>query len=423
MITAPRGTGDLLPPSSDIWAKLEQRLREISYRYNFHEIRTPTFEHTELFARTVGEATDIVEKEMYSFKDKGGRDITLRPEGTASVARAFVEHSLAQVQLPQKLFYIGSMFRYEKPQAGRFREFHQYGAEILGSASALSDIEIILMAVDMATDLGLTGTTLVINTIGCPKCRPLYRENLVKYFESHYETLCDDCKSRLTRNPLRILDCKNPSCREIAARAPVAADFLCDECKTHWEELTQGLTREGISYTVDRSLVRGLDYYTRTVFELKWPPLGAQDAILGGGRYDGLVAELGGEPTPGVGFAMGLERLMVAVEKGARPLAGVSGLDAFVVLQDPKDPGMQGTAIRIMRDLRRAGFRCDFDHLGRSFKSQMKYANKLSARYVLIIGENELMTGQVSVKSMEQGFQHQVPVSRVQSFLEEVLSK
>ncbi|HHW18890.1 MAG TPA: histidine--tRNA ligase [Firmicutes bacterium] len=451
MLRAPRGTGDVLPPKSRKWIYLEKVLREISFKYNFGEIRTPVFEHTELFSRTVGESTDIVEKEMYTFEDKGGRSLTLRPEGTAPVARAFLEHSLGQGPLPQKLFYIGPMFRYEKPQAGRYREFHQYGAEILGSPSPYSDVEIIALAVDIAESLGLRGTKLVINSIGCPVCRKRYRGDLIKYLSARSDAMCEDCRKRLWKNPLRVLDCKNVSCKAVTSGAPSMLDYLCNDCQKHWEDLRELLSRMELAYEVDTSLVRGLDYYTKTVFELKWPPLGAQDAVAGGGRYDGLVEELGGKHTPGVGFAMGLERILLAVEKGEKPFREERALDFFVIAlgqktrldgeeeasaaRDEKIPAAQNATADadedlfrrgffLVREIRSLGLSCDFDPLRRSLKAQMKHADRLNARYVAILGEEELEKKTVSIRSMKEGWQKEIPLESVRDFIEkEVLPR
>lgn len=417
MLKAPRGTVDILPPDSSRWQQLEAVLRSISRKYNHEEIRTPTLEHSELFLRTVGEETDIVQKEMYTFKDKGGRDLTLRPEGTAPCARAFLEHGMSHGRLPKKLFYIGPMFRYEKPQAGRYREHHQYGAEILGSPSPYSDVEVIMLAVDIANELGLSGTQLFINTIGCAGCRGKHREDLTRYLEKHREQLCPDCRSRLERNPLRVLDCKEGSCKAVVKGAPAMLDYLCSECKDHWNQLKGLLASYKLPFEVDTSLVRGLDYYTRTVFELKWPPLGAQDTLLGGGRYDGLVEEIGGGPTPGVGFAAGLERILAASEKGTKPLRASFGMDLFVISQEDRFPSSLNAGFSLLREIRDAGFSGDFDPLQRSIKSQMKQADRLGARYVAIFGAEEMDGGNVTVRRMKDGHQDTVKVNEVVSVL------
>lgn len=423
MIRAPRGTNDILPPESYRWICLEALLRRLSKVYNFEEIRTPMFEHTELFSRTVGETTDIVQKEMYTFQDKGGRDLTLRPEGTAPVVRAFLERGLDGGALPKKLFYLGPMFRYEKPQAGRYREFMQYGVEILGSPSAYSDVEVIHLGVRIAEELGLLGTTLFINTIGCPVCRKNHREDLLKHLSRRAGELCPDCLARLDKNPLRVLDCKNESCREVATDAPLMKEYLCSDCEQHWITLQSILESVGLEYTVDPTLVRGLDYYTKTVFELKWPPLGAQDTIIGGGRYDGLIEELGGRPGPGVGFAMGLERLLLASEKGEKPIEPVMFIDCFVVMPESEDQEVSqeiaNKGFELLSDFRCSRLSGDFDPLRRSVRAQMKHANRLNAKYVAIIGEEEIKQGLVTIRSMEHGWQKQVSVDRVSDFMKE----
>ncbi len=426
MIKAPRGTNDILPPESHKWIYLEGLLRRLSRVYNFEEIRTPMFEHTELFSRTVGETTDIVQKEMYTFQDKGKRDLTLRPEGTAPVVRAFLERGLDSGALPKKLFYLGPMFRYEKPQAGRYREFRQYGVEILGSGSPYSDVEAILLGIRIAEELGLLGTTLFINTIGCPVCREKHKEDLIKHLSDKASNLCPDCQSRLGKNPLRVLDCKNPACRQVTGDVPSIHDYLCCDCKEHWEALKQLLTSMGLEYSVDHALVRGLDYYTKTVFELKWPPLGAQDTIIGGGRYDGLVEDLGGKPVPGVGFALGLERLLLASDKGERPIEPGVYLDCFVVTPESEDESrsreIMERGFHLLNDFRSLGLSCDFDPLRRSIRAQMKHANRLNARYVAIFGEEELKKNKVAIRSMEHGWQKEVELERVLGFMKEEVS-
>ncbi len=416
MISRPKGTEDRLPAETGKWLQVEKVLRDISERFNYREIRTPIFEHTELFTRTVGETTDIVEKEMYTFKDRAGRSLTLRPEGTAPVGRAYIENGLHSGPQPVKVYYIGPMFRYEKPQAGRYREFVQYGAELLGSSSPLCDAEVIFLAIEICNTLGLTETTLHLNSIGCPGCREGYRKALTEYLGAREADLCDDCRRRLGRNPLRVLDCKNETCRAILAGAPSMFDYLCAGCKEHFETLGKLLTGMGMTYRIDPSLVRGLDYYTRTVFEVKWPPLGAQDAILGGGRYDGLVEALGGPSVPGVGFAIGLERLLMAVEKGKNPPQGWERLDCFVCYVDD---ALACGALEIANRLRAAGVRADFDQLGRSLKAQMKQASRYEARYAVLLGPEEAARGVATVRSMDEGWQREVRLERME---EEMLS-
>lgn len=420
MLKAARGTSDILPPETSKWAHLEGVLRKVASRYNYEEIRTPTFEYSELFSRTVGEATDIVEKEMYTFKDKTGRDLTLRPEGTAPVARAFVEHGMAQGALPRKFYYIGSMFRYEKPQAGRFREHRQFGVEVLGSDSPYSDVEVIMLAMHVSRELGLSGTALTLNSIGCPKCRHGYKEGLVRYLQARVDRLCPDCRSRLHRNPLRVLDCKQEACKTEVVDAPRMLSHLCEDCQTHWEKMTSVLTGLGVDYEVDHSLVRGLDYYTRTVFELKWPPLGSQSTLVGGGRYDGLVQDIDGPPTAGVGFGMGMERILLATARGQKPIRDKEPLDVFAAKGKSEVLDLGSEVFSLAQDLRMDGLSCDFDPLDRSLKSQMKQADRLGARYVAILGEDEVKAGRVTLKSMGEGWQKTIARSQLSSFFEEV---
>lgn len=312
---APRGTNDILASDSYKWQYIEEKARDLCRRFGYGEIRTPTFEHTELFLRGVGDTTDVVEKQMYTFEDKGNRSITLRPEGTASAARAYIEHNLGAQPLPVKLFYLIPCFRYEKPQAGRLREFHQFGVEVFGSQAPTVDAEIISLAMLFLSELGLQELALNINSIGCPECRKAYNEVLIAYFKEHYDELCDTCKSRLERNPLRILDCKSPICGALAKKAPKLIDYLCSDCREHFDAVKTALDGMGIAYTVDPDIVRGLDYYTKTVFEITSNDIGSQSAVCGGGRYDGLIEELGGAPTPGIGFALGIERLLMVMEQ------------------------------------------------------------------------------------------------------------
>ncbi len=419
MLKAARGTSDILPPETLKWAKLEQVLRSVAARYGYEEIRTPTFEYSELFHRTVGEATDIVEKEMYTFKDKTGRDLTLRPEGTAPVARAFIEHGMAQGGLPRKFFYICPMFRYEKPQAGRFREHRQFGVEVLGSPSPYSDVEVIMLAMAVSRELGLLGTTLTLNSIGCPGCRAAYKKDLIDFLSSKFDQLCPDCQSRINRNPLRVLDCKQETCKALVVDAPQMLDYLCVDCKAHWDEMTSILTGMGFTYEIDTSLVRGLDYYTRTVFELKWPVLGHQGTLVGGGRYDGLVQDIDGPPTPGVGFGMGMERILLATEKGERPIEVGAPLDVFVAGGRSEAMDLAREVFALVQELRGQSLKVDFDPLQRSLKAQMKQADRLGAAFTAIIGEDEVKAGTVTVKSMKDGWQKSVAKSDLVALLEE----
>jgi histidyl-tRNA synthetase len=410
LTAAPRGTKDILPAEAGAWRYVENIIRNICASYNYQEIRTPVFEHTELFLRGIGDTTDVVEKEMYTFMDRGKRSITLRPENTASAVRAFVEHKLYAEPAPVKLFYMGPMFRYDRPQAGRQRQFHQFGVEALGVQGPNIDAEIILLAVHILQQLGLKDLQLKINSVGCPKCRPVYRQKLQEYFRPHLSELCPDCKSRFDRNPMRILDCKVPTCKAVAAGAPHLADSLCEECKTHFAGLQKLLTAEGIEYTLDPNLVRGLDYYTKTAFEIQYAALGAQSAVCGGGRYDGLVEEIGGPVTPGIGFAMGLERLLLALQsQNLLPPAG-NPLDVYAVTCNQERFTETFTAVQ---GLRKAGLKAEYDYAGRSMKAQMKQANRLQARYVLIFGDDEGRRGMVTLKNMQTSEQKEIALTEI----------
>lgn len=402
LINGPRGTKDILPDTVAQWTHVEKVIRELCARYGYHEIRTPIFEHTELFLRGIGETTDVVEKEMYTFTDRGERSLTLRPENTASVVRSYLQNKLYAADALVKLFYIGSMFRYDRPQAGRYREFHQFGVEALGEASPAVDAEIIVLAVEFLRALGLQELKLHLNSVGCPKCRPVYRERLQEFFRPHLEELCTDCRSRFERNPLRLLDCKNEHCHALAEGAPRITDCLCDECRTHFAEVQSYLTAAGIPFELDANLVRGLDYYTKTAFEVKYTPLGAQSAVAGGGRYDGLVEEVGGPPTPGIGFAVGLERVLLALEKQGLLPEEREAVDVFVVAlgEEARIP-----AFKLLYELRAAKLSAAMDFAGRSMKAQMKQANKSGARYAVILGEDELARHEAVVRDMAQSTQ------------------
>lgn len=424
MTTVPRGTKDILPSEVGAWRYVEGVLRDLCARFGFQEIRTPIFEHTELFQRGIGDTTDVVEKEMYTFTDRGNRSITLRPENTASAVRAFVEHKMYADADPAKLFYIGPMFRYDRPQAGRQRQFHQFGVEVLGVASPNVDAEIIVLAVEILKTLGLRDLQLKINTVGCPKCRPVYRKMLQDYFRPHFDELCPLCQSRFDRNPMRILDCKNPKCHALAEGAPKLLDCLDDDCKAHFEKVQEYLKAVGISYEIDPTLVRGLDYYTRTAFEIQYPPLGAQSAVCGGGRYDGLVEEVGGPATPGIGFAMGLERLILALESQHLLPTFDESLEVFVVA--PKED-TETLAFRMVTELREAGLKAALDYKQGSMKSQMKAANRRNARYVVILGEEELGRGCVTVRDMrtedKEHNQKEIPLSDITTILKTEVHK
>lgn len=410
LTNAPRGTKDILPDTVGDWNYVEGEIRELCRRFGYSEIRTPIFEHTELFQRGIGEGTDVVDKEMYTFTDRGERSITLRPENTASAVRAYLQNKLyAQTNLV-KLFYIGSMFRYDRPQAGRMREFHQFGVEALGEANPAVDAEVILLAMNLLEGLGLKDLELSINSVGCPKCRSKYRTMLQDFFRDKLEDLCEDCRSRFERSPLRILDCKKDSDKPYMADAPKITDCLCEECADHFAKLKELLTSAGISFTHDPRLVRGLDYYTKTAFEIKYPPLGAQSAVAGGGRYDGLIEEMGGNPTPAVGFATGLERLLLALESQNLLPEKNRSVDAYVVALGE---AAQAEGFKLLNSLRQQGLSAAMDFAGRSMKAQMKQANKLGAKYSVILGEDEIAEGVAMLRSMEDSSQAKVPMNQV----------
>ncbi len=417
-IYRPRGTNDFLPADTAKWQELEDLLRTMCREYGFGEIRTPLFEETELFQRGVGETTDIVQKEMYTFTDHGGRSLTLRPENTASACRAYLENKLyGQVQ-PIKMYYMGPMFRYEKPQSGRFRQFHQFGIEIFGSASPTADAEIISFAWDLYQNrLGLQNLQLQLNSVGCPTCRAAYREALQDYFRPHLDELCETCRGRFDRNPMRILDCKSEEDQAIAKDAPLITDFLCDDCREHFRQVREMLDAAAIPYNLDPRLVRGLDYYTKTAFEIQVATIGAQSAVCGGGRYDGLIQEIGGESTPGVGFALGMERVFSALAAQGSDIETEDRLDAYIVVAGGAPAA--AAAFRLADQLRRAGLTCELDYGDKSFKAQLKAANRLQAAYAVIIGENELAAGTAAVKDMAEGSQESVPLDRVKLYLME----
>lgn len=404
---APRGTQDVLPARSHAWQYLESSLLRTGELFGFREIRTPTFEHTELFSRSVGDTTDVVQKEMYTFEDKGGRSITLRPEGTAGAVRAVMENGLLGDALPLKISYLTSCFRYEKPQAGRLREFHQFGAEVFGPAGPAADAELISLATEALAALGIEGLSLEINSIGCPNCRPGYHDALKSYFKSNLDKLCPTCLGRLEKNPLRILDCKNPDCQVVAKDAPVVLDHLCGECAGHFEGLKARLEALKLDYTVNPRIVRGLDYYTKTVFEFVSDKIGAQGTVCGGGRYDGLVEELGGAPTPALGFGMGLERLLLVMEAIGAPIPEPESCDIYIAAMGD---AAALRAFELTGRLRGEGFFAECDLMGRSLKAQMKYANKIGAKYSLVLGDNELAEGKAQLKNMATGEATLIPL-------------
>ena len=405
LTSVPRGTKDILPSEVDAWRYVEGILRDLCRCFGFKEIRTPVFEHTELFQRGIGDTTDVVEKEMYTFIDRGKRSITLRPENTASAVRAFIEHKMYAEPDPAKLFYIGPMFRYDRPQAGRQRQFHQFGVELLGAPGPNAD-------------------ALKINTVGCPECRPAYRQKLQDYYRPHLEELCEDCRSRFDRNPMRILDCKNEKCHALAAGAPKLAECLDEDCKEHFAKVQELLTASGVDFVIDPTLVRGLDYYTRTAFEIQYTPLGAQSAVLGGGRYDGLVEEVGGPATPGIGFAMGMERVILALESQNLLPASDETIDVFAVAPKPEAAVLAFTTVEKLRE---AGVCAAYDYQQRSMKAQMKAANRLNAKFVLIFGEDELSRNMVTLRDMttedKDNNQREIPIAEIITILKTEVQK
>ena len=396
-ITGPRGTQDVSPYDSYKWLLLEKKLRDIVDQYGFKEIRTPTFEHTELFLRGVGDTTDIVNKEMYTFEDKGNRSITLRPEGTASTVRSVLEKGILNEGLPLKAYYILSCFRYEKPQAGRLREFHQLGIELFGAQDYTADAEVIATGAKVLHDLGLTAVKLNINSIGCPNCRPKYHEKLKEYFAQHIDGMCEDCKARFEKNPLRLLDCKEEKCSAIAKNAPVVIEHLCDECHDHFEGLKKTLDAMGVDYTINTKIVRGLDYYTKTVFEFVYDGIGSQGTVCGGGRYDGLFEELGGNHVPAVGFGMGLERLLLTLEAEGISLGEDSVPEIFFA---NIGEAAKVYAFTLAEKARAEGMRAQSDLMGRSLKAQMKYADKIKAIYTVVLGDDEVANQTAVAKNM-----------------------
>lgn len=405
MINVPKGTKDVLPVDSYKWQFVEKTAREVASVFGASEIRTPTFEHTEVFLRGVGETTDIVNKEMYTFLDKGGRSITLKPEGTAGVARAFVENGMHSQVLPAKLFYITQCFRYERPQAGRLREFHQFGIEFLGSTDANIDAETIMLAKTFLDKVGIKNIALYINSIGCKECRKKYQQALKAYLNDNIDNMCELCKDRLEKNPLRVLDCKNENCHKITKDAPKILDYICDDCKAHFEKVQELLTVAGVEFKVDANIVRGLDYYNRTVFEFVSENIGAQGTVCGGGRYDGLIAQLGGSDVAGIGFAVGIERILMLLENTGVKIENPNSVEYYIA---PMGEEESKKAFEIVCKLRAKGITADFDHMGRSIKAQFKYADKIGAKKVAVIGSEELKNNAVKVKDMLSGQEQMV---------------
>ncbi len=397
---APKGTQDILPGQSEKWQMIESVLRDEASLRGFSEIRTPVFEHTELFSRSVGETTDVVQKEMYTFLDKGGRSVTLRPEGTAGAIRAVLEHSLDNAALPVKISYITSCYRYEKPQAGRYREFHQFGVEMIGTNEPAADAEIICLADSIFRRLGVRNLSLEINSIGCPTCRREYSQALREYFRAHYDELCETCRGRLEKNPMRILDCKSPVCSAIAKGAPKNLDYLCEDCRAHFEGVKKYLDAAGIEYKINPSIVRGLDYYTNTVFEFVSNDLGAQSTVCGGGRYNGLCEEMGGKSLPALGFGLGLERLLLILEAQGIELPGKRETELYIA---SIGEAASLAAFRLKNALQECGVAAQCDLSGRGLKAQMKYADKLGAAFTLVLGDDEIAAGKGELKNMKTG--------------------
>ena len=416
---APRGTKDVLPAESYRWQYLETKMRRSAALAGYREVRTPVFEHTELFARGVGDTTDIVQKEMYTFKDKGDRSITLKPEGTAGAARCFLEHNLYADALPSKMYYLDApIFRYEAPQSGRLREHHQFGCECFGAKEATTDAELILLAFHLLKDLGISNLSVNINSIGCPKCRPLYHQALKEFLADRFDGLCPTCRERFERNPLRVLDCKEKQCRELTKDAPSMLNMLCGDCAEHFEQLQEYLRSADIPFAVDARIVRGLDYYTKTVFELITRTKDGDLTVCGGGRYDHLVEQLGGPDMPAVGFGMGLERVLMLLDAEGIEIPSPGWYDAFVTYMG--DNRIQ--AFRLTEALRKEGIRCDMDHCGRSLKAQFKYANKTGAPVTATIGDEEAAAGTVRLKRMSTGEEQTVPAGRAAETIRTMLA-
>ena len=408
----PKGTMDVVPSQAYKWHTVERLAKETAEQFGFKEIRIPTFEDTGLFVRSVGETTDVVQKEMYKVTAAGDSEFTLRPEGTAGTMRAMLENGIMNEGFPQKAFYILSCFRHEKPQAGRLREFHQFGCEMVGSASPRADAEVISLAQNLIDRVGLKNIELNINSIGCPECRANYHKALKEYFSARQDELCDTCKGRLEKNPMRILDCKSPICQDIAKGAPVILDYLCDDCREHFEKLQEYLKIMGIEFKINPKIVRGLDYYTRTVFEFVTTEIGAQGTVCGGGRYDGLIEELGGQKTPALGFGMGLERLILTMEKQGCDFINPKTADLYIATMGEN---AVSKALKMAMELRDDGFFVEYDLIGRGIKPQMKYADKIGAKFVVVLGDNEIESGMAKLKNMETG--EQTDISLDESFV------
>ena len=409
-VQAPKGTKDMLPQDAYKWHFVENKFREIAKFYGMREIRTPMFEHTDLFLRGVGDTTDIVQKEMYTFNDKGNRSITLKPEGTAPVVRAFIENRLFNEAQPTKLYYAIPCFRYENVQKGRLRQFHQFGTEVFGSKEPSMDAEVIAFAMELLKSLGLKSLSLNINNLGCPNCRPKYNEALKKFLEENYDDLCGLCQSRFEKNPMRILDCKNKNCGEITKNAPIILDYMCEECDTHFTEVKKYLDALNIPYTVDPGIVRGLDYYTKTIFEI----LNDDFTVCGGGRYDRLIEQLGGPEMPAVGFGLGIERLLLTLQNEGIEIPNEGLYDLYIGAR-----GEDGklASFKLANALRTRGIKTEINHMGRSLKAEMKYANKIGAKFTVVLGDDELQTGNAKLKRMSDGEQFEVNLNNIEEIV------
>lgn len=409
-VQAPKGTKDMLPQDAYKWHFVENKFREIAKFYGMREIRTPMFEHTDLFLRGVGDTTDIVQKEMYTFNDKGNRSITLKPEGTAPVVRAFIENRLFNEAQPTKLYYAIPCFRYENVQKGRLRQFHQFGTEVFGSKEPSMDAEVIVFAMEFLKSLGLKSLSLNINNLGCPNCRPKYNEALKKFLQENYDDLCGLCQSRFEKNPMRILDCKNKNCGEITKNAPIILDYMCEECDTHFAEVKKYLDALNISYTVDPGIVRGLDYYTKTIFEI----LNDDFTVCGGGRYDRLIEQLGGPEMPAVGFGLGIERLLLTLQNEGIEIPREGLYDLYIGAR-----GEDGklASFKLANALRTRGIKTEINHMGRSLKAEMKYANKIGAKFTVVLGDDELQTGNAKLKRMSDGEQFEVNLNNIEEIV------
>lgn len=420
LIKAPRGTKDVIPEEIYKWHFIEKTIRELCTAFGYKEIRTPEFEYTELFERGVGDTTDIVQKEMYSFQDKSGRNITLKPEGTSPVVRAYIENKLYADAQPTKLYYLTPAFRYERPQAGRLRIHHQFGIEVFGSQDPSVDVEVISVALALYDHLGLENLLLHINSVGCPNCRSKYNDVLKEYLSSKLSNLCATCKQRYEKNPMRILDCKVESCQKELQKAPLMIDYLCEECSNHFDAVQNYLKKLNIEFVVDSSIVRGLDYYTKTAFEIISKEIGARGTVCGGGRYDGLIEEIGGPPTPGIGFGMGLERLLLSLENQDIPIELPKNFDLYIAAIGKK---ADEKAFEMIYELRKNNIKCEKDYMNRSLKAQLKYANKIKAKYVLILGEEEILKNIAILKDMNTGEQKDVDIPLLKEIIIDIFKK